>query len=105
MVGQRDDFPIGSLLPPTTWEAGESKPGYLALTIDRSLPPANYVVDVTVYDPNTMATVPFTVGEAGPYDQRLELATVIIAEDGTATVIPVTAAKGSDTLLAWRNER
>ena len=48
---QRDDFPIGPLLPPTTWNAGDAKPGYLALPLPADLPPGDYTLTVGVYDP------------------------------------------------------
>jgi hypothetical protein len=53
VVAQRDDFPIGPLLPPTTWNAGDAKPGYLALPQPGDLAPGKYRVTVGVYDPNT----------------------------------------------------
>ena len=55
VVAQRDEFPIGALLPPTTWNAGDVKPGYMALPAD--LPAGDYRVVVGVYDPATSAAV------------------------------------------------
>ncbi len=39
VVSQSDGFPMGPLLPPTAWDAGDSKPGYMVLevSVDRSL--------------------------------------------------------------------
>ena len=55
VVAQRDEFPIGALLPPTTWNAGDAKPGYFALPLPPDLPPGRYRVIVGVYDPATGA--------------------------------------------------
>lgn len=55
VVAQRDEFPIGALLPPTTWGAGDVKPGFMALPLPADLPPGDYRVVVGVYDPTTDA--------------------------------------------------
>ncbi len=57
VVAQRDEFPIGALLPPTTWNAGDVKPGFMALPLPAELPPGDYRVVVGVYDPATGAPV------------------------------------------------
>lgn len=57
VVAQRDEFPIGALLPPTTWRAGDVKPGYMALPLPADLPPGDYRVVVGVYDPATGAAM------------------------------------------------
>jgi len=51
VVVQRDDFPIGNLLPPTTWNAGDAKPGYLALPLPAALAAGDYDAVIVVYDP------------------------------------------------------
>ena len=38
VVAQRDEYPIGQLLPPTTWSQGDAKPGYMALPLPPHLP-------------------------------------------------------------------
>jgi hypothetical protein len=55
VVVQRDEFPIGTLLPPTTWNAGDVKPGYMVLPLPKTLPAGNYTVTVGVYNPVTLA--------------------------------------------------
>lgn len=55
-MAQRDDFPIGPLLPPTTWNAGDAKPGYLALPLPANLPPGGYTLTAGVYDPASGST-------------------------------------------------
>jgi hypothetical protein len=57
VVAQRDDFPIGNLLPPTTWSAGDAKPGYIALPIPAQTPAGSYKFVAEVYDPNTGAPI------------------------------------------------
>jgi hypothetical protein len=64
VVAQRDEFPIGPLLPPTTWNEGDAKPGYMALVLPAGLPQGEYRLTVNVYNPATGAT----------YAQPLELA-------------------------------
>jgi hypothetical protein len=64
VLSQRDNFPIGPLLPPTTWSSGDKKPGYMALSLPANLPPGNYTVTVNLYDPATGAIVPH--GEEQP---------------------------------------
>jgi hypothetical protein len=57
VIVQHDEFPIGPLLPPTTWNAGDAKPGYLALPLPGDLTAAvqagGYRLTVNVYDPNS----------------------------------------------------
>jgi hypothetical protein len=55
VVAQRDEFPIGPLLPPSTWNAGDAKPGYMALPLPGDLAAGEYTLTVGVYDPNTGA--------------------------------------------------
>lgn len=51
VVAQRDEFPIGTLLPPTTWNGGDAKPGYMALPLADELPPGAYRLIAAVYNP------------------------------------------------------
>ncbi len=65
VVAQRDEYPIGQLLPPTTWNQGDTKPGYMALPIPPDLPTGTYQVTVEVYDPATQAPygTPVTIAQ------------------------------------------
>jgi hypothetical protein len=65
VVAQRDEYPIGQLLPPTTWNEGDAKPGYMALPVPPELPAGTYQVTVDVYDPATEApyAAPVTVAQ------------------------------------------
>jgi hypothetical protein len=51
VIAQRDDYPIGPLLPPTTWNAGDAKPGYLALPLPAGVGLEGNQLTVNVYDP------------------------------------------------------
>ena len=64
VIAQRDDFPIGNLLPPTTWNAGDAKPGYIALPLPDQMPAGDYKFVVGVYDPRTGVPIeqPVVVG-------------------------------------------
>ncbi|MBW7881690.1 MAG: glycosyltransferase family 39 protein [Caldilineaceae bacterium] len=55
IVAQRDELPIGTLLPPTTWNAGDVKPGYMALPLPGNLAPGVYHVMAGLYDAGTGA--------------------------------------------------
>ena len=65
VAAQRDEYPIGQLLPPTTWNQGDAKPGYMALPIPPGLPPGAYQVTVDVYDSATQApyAAPMTIAQ------------------------------------------
>jgi hypothetical protein len=64
VVSQRDNFPIGPLLPPTTWQAGDEKPGYMALPLPPDLPLGRYQLVVNLYDPVDKTTIPHTIATA-----------------------------------------
>ncbi|MEM7535510.1 MAG: glycosyltransferase family 39 protein [Chloroflexota bacterium] len=49
-VSQIDDYPIGTLLPPTTWNAGDEKPGYMVLPLAVDLVDGDYGLMAHVYD-------------------------------------------------------
>ena len=72
LVSQADEYPIGPLLLPTTWNAGDVKPGYIVLPIPESLPDGAYTITVELYDPATMVPVAFSQN-AAPAGQTLEL--------------------------------
>ena len=50
---QTDGLPIGLLLPPTTWSAGDRKPGFMTMSIPEGTPPGDYEVVLGVYNPAT----------------------------------------------------
>ncbi len=52
---QTDGLPIGPLLPPTTWNVGDRKPGFMTLSIAPATPPGDYELVLGVYDPATGA--------------------------------------------------
>jgi hypothetical protein len=57
---EANDFPIGPLLPPSTWNEDDRKPGYFALRLPTDLPAGHYPLEITLYDPNTLETIPYT---------------------------------------------
>ena len=79
-LSQRDDFPIGPLLPPSTWNAGDVKPGYLALPIAQSTPPGSYQLSVNLYDPTTLAPIPHRTPEQSATDTALIVANISIGD-------------------------
>jgi hypothetical protein len=58
---QRDALPIGPLLPPTTWQPGDEKPGYLALPLPTDLAAGRYTITVNLYHPADGAPTPHTM--------------------------------------------
>jgi hypothetical protein len=57
VVAQTDDYPIGPLLPPTTWQPGDAKPGYFVLELAPDVAPGEYTLAVQVYDAASGAPV------------------------------------------------
>lgn len=62
VISQSDGYPIGPLLPPSTWNDGDQKTGFMSLSLPAGLENGKYSIDVGMYDPVTMAIVPYTVG-------------------------------------------
>jgi hypothetical protein len=55
VLDEANDFPIGPLLPPSTWNADDRKPGYFVLKLPDALPAGRYPIQVSLYDANTLA--------------------------------------------------
>lgn len=54
VVSQVDDYPIGPLLPPTTWAENSTQTSWLALPLPADLPQGAYRLGVALYDPQTL---------------------------------------------------
>lgn len=80
VMSQRDSFPIGPLLPPSTWNAGDEKPGYLALPLPLASAPGAYQLVVNLYDPATLAPVPAARPGESPTDAPRIMAKVMISD-------------------------
>ena len=92
ILDQIDEFPIGTLLLPTTWSAGDRKPGYIALTLPDNLPPGKYNVELALYDPATLAPIART----GVADSEATLEPLVLANlrlDDTMVLLPVRPAR------------
>jgi 4-amino-4-deoxy-L-arabinose transferase-like glycosyltransferase len=85
LVSQSDSFPIGPLLPPGSWNAGDDKPGYMGLPLPASLAPGQYRLALGLYDPASGNLVQFSGMEPGG-SGLLELAHVEV--DGTVRIAP-----------------
>jgi len=83
-VSQQDDFPIGPLLPPTTWAAGDAKPGYMVLTLPPKPPNGSgrYTVVVGLYDPVTQQPITHSDGVGSPSDRMVEIGLVEQSQEG-----------------------
>ena len=78
VVAQADEYPIGPLLVPTTWNTDDHKPGYFALTLPPDLAEGSYSLQMTLYDANTLTPTPRTnlgetVGTNAPTTEPLTL--------------------------------
>ncbi len=80
VISQRDDYPIGPLLPPSTWNAQDEKPGYIALPLPHPLAKGAYRVVGGVYDPSTSALLPYTRNGAEPSSEPFVLALADIGD-------------------------
>ena len=60
VVAQEDAFPIGPLLPPSTWGEGDVKPGLMSIPL--GVPPGTYRLTLTLYDPATLTEFPASDG-------------------------------------------
>lgn len=80
VVSQRDNFPIGPLLPPSTWSAGDRKPGYMALPIPHESGPGTYHLVVNLYDPATLAPLPHELADQSVTDAPISVAKITISD-------------------------
>jgi hypothetical protein len=85
VVSQVDSFPIGPLLPPATWGAGDDKPGYLALALPAALAPGRYRLVLGLYDPASGTPALFS-GASANASGLLDLAGVDV--DGAVRIAP-----------------
>jgi mannosyltransferase len=77
LVSQVDGFPIGPLLPPTTWGAGDVKPGYMVLEVPETVAPGEYDLAIGLYDPASLRLMPFSGERTREFD-LVKLATIKI---------------------------
>jgi hypothetical protein len=87
VLSQGDSYPIGPLLPPTTWSAGDDKPGYTVLEIPETIAPGTYGLAVGMYDPTSLQLVPFT-GGSEKLSNLVNLAVVKMDGAGELSVTP-----------------
>lgn len=87
VIAQADNYPIGPLLPPTTWQENDRKPGYMSLSLPHILWDGHYQLALTLYDPSTMETVPYTLDDSALSSAPLVLANLEVGD--TITVVPV----------------
>jgi hypothetical protein len=79
VVSQTDDFPIGSLLPPTTWGENSEETGRMVLPLPVDLPVGGYRLSLALYDPASLATVP-VVGRSTAGSDVIWLALVRVGD-------------------------
>ncbi len=85
VVSQADDFPIGSLLPPTMWGEDSSHAGHMVLAVPAELPPGDYVLVLGLYDPASLAPVPVVV--PGTASQDL-VSLALVRANGMLQIMP-----------------
>ncbi len=88
VVAQRDDFPIGPLLPPTVWGGGDRKSGYMALPLPQALPAGRYAVQLALYNPADMQVAQYQTSAGKERSDPLTLATVDVDDTGSAITPP-----------------
>ena len=79
-VAQEDQYPIGTLLPPTTWNAQDRKPGFVVLAVPARLPPGTYSIQAEVYDPMDMSPVPHTTPDGDESGGPIDLGVLVIGD-------------------------
>jgi len=85
-VSQSDGFPIGPLLPPTTWDAGDEKSGYMVLEVPETVESGEYDLAIGLYDPVSLQLMPFS-GERMRVSGLVKLATVKIDIPGGLSAV------------------
>jgi hypothetical protein len=58
MRGQKDNPPVGGSYPTTLWMPGEVVVDEYAISVAGDAMPGPHVIEVGMYDPNTMARLP-----------------------------------------------
>jgi mannosyltransferase len=89
ILEQADQYPIGTLLPPTTWTAGDRKPGYIVVNLPPGLPRGHYSIRLDVYDPQNLEPVAYRIGRATNSRKPLNLGVLEI--DDTMRLLPAGA--------------
>ena len=87
-VAQRDDFPIGPLLPPTVWGADDQKSGYMALPLPEAISDGRYDLQVALYNPADMQMAQYRTSAGQETSDPLTLATVEIDGAGMTVTTP-----------------
>lgn len=62
MWGQTDDFPVSGARPTTGWLPGEVIVDHYEIEVSEAAPAGEYVIEVGMYDPNTMDRLPAVAG-------------------------------------------
>jgi hypothetical protein len=87
-LAQRDDFPIGPLLPPSIWAAGDQKEGYLALPLEAEILPGQYELQLVVYDPLSEARFQPEDDSGLVREGPLTIARIEVDETGALRISP-----------------
>ncbi len=91
-VAQADEYPVGPLLVPTTWNAGDEKPGYSAVSLPTNLPGGHYQLQISLYDGSTLAPTPHIEITSTPGEKPPTTAPITVAElhvGDTMQLVPV----------------
>jgi 4-amino-4-deoxy-L-arabinose transferase-like glycosyltransferase len=86
VVSQTDDYPIGPLLPPTAWRAGDHKPGYVGLALPETLAPGLYTLQLGLYTPDTLAPILASAPDNRAADTLVTLAQLEVGD--TIALLP-----------------
>ncbi len=89
VVDEWNDFPIGPLLPPSTWNAQDRKPGYMALRLPAGIEAGRYSLQVSVYDPATLTPSAYVTADQPGTTAPFTLGTVVSHAQGDDTMHPI----------------
>lgn len=87
VLAQDDNFPIGPLLPPSTWGVNEERLGYWAIPLPEALPLGTYTISAGLYDPATLAPISHSGGGEPTTSDFLMIGKVEI--DDTIEILPI----------------
>jgi hypothetical protein len=88
VIDEWNDYPIGPLLPPTTWNAGDRKPGYMAVRLPDGLKPGRYALQVSAYAADSLEPIAYQVAGAAMTSVPFTLVEVVIGRQDDDTMHP-----------------
>jgi hypothetical protein len=79
-LDEANDYPIGPLLPATTWNANDRKPGYFVLRLPAAEGHERYSIHISLYDANTLAPIAYAPLTEEQSDITPETQPIVLAD-------------------------